>query len=111
MTPSRENANTRTNRRRTAVLHQMTEAEAVDAGLTVGDAADLLTMRETPDETAERGSRQADELAAVVEGMLSAGRVTKAGLEVLRDSLGELHVELDMLAHTLRGAHPLGGAA
>ena len=89
-------------------MRAMTEAEAVAAGLTVIE--DLPTPRETPAETASRASRHADELAAVVESMLQAGRATRAGLELVRDQLGALHVEFDELAHEL-AVTGLGGAA
>lgn len=90
------------------MLQQMSETEAIAAGLTVIE--DLPEPRETPAETADRASRHADELAAVVESMLQAGRATRAGLELVRDQLGALHVEFDELAHDLHVAG-LGGAA
>ncbi|MGH3997874.1 MAG: hypothetical protein ACRDTJ_10480 [Pseudonocardiaceae bacterium] len=52
-------------------------------------------------ETAELISALADQLAAVVDSM-EPGRTTAAGLDVLRDRLGEIHVESDQLAQDIR---------
>lgn len=53
-------------------------------------------------ETAELISALADQLAAVVDSMIESGRVTPAGLEVIRDRLGEIHVESDQLGQDIR---------
>lgn len=53
--------------------------------------------------TIELMSVSADQLAAVIDSMLESGRITRAGLEVVRDSLGEIHVELDQAAEDVRG--------
>jgi hypothetical protein len=79
----------------------MTEAQALAEGLTVM-GPDGVPAYETPADRAERCAVAADELAAVVESMLAAGRVTRRGLEVIRDGLGELHVECDQLAEDVR---------
>lgn len=54
-------------------------------------------------ETAEMLATYADQLAAVVDSMIETGKVTRAGLAVIRDSLGEIHVEADQLAEGIRG--------
>lgn len=53
--------------------------------------------------TIELMSVSADQLAAVIDSMIESGRITRAGLEVIRDSLGEIHVELDQAAEDVRG--------
>lgn len=53
-------------------------------------------------ETAELLAVYADQLAAVVDSMIESGKVTRAGLAVIRDSLGEMHVEADQLAEQIR---------
>lgn len=52
--------------------------------------------------TVELMSVSADQLAAVIDSMIESGRVTRAGLELIRDSLGEIHVELDQAAEDVR---------
>lgn len=53
-------------------------------------------------ETAELISSLADQLAAVVNSMIEADRVTPAGLDVVLDRLGEIHVEADQLGEDIR---------
>ncbi|MPZ62909.1 MAG: hypothetical protein GEU93_16775 [Propionibacteriales bacterium] len=81
----------------------MTEAEALAEGLTVV-GPDGAPERELWWVTADRMARHADELAACVEALLRRGRVTRTGLEVVCDGLGELHVVADVLAEELRQA-------
>jgi hypothetical protein len=86
----------------------MTELEALAQGLSVVDGEG---DRETPESMADRMARHADELAAIVEGLLRDGAVggvasrcvvSTRSLEMIRDAFGELHVEADELAHAWR---------
>lgn len=52
--------------------------------------------------TTELLAKYADELAAMLDQMLDTGRVPAARLRDVRDSLGEIHVELDQLTTDLR---------
>lgn len=74
-----------------------TEQEAIDAGLTVL-TADGVPPVESPDVVAARVSRQMDELAAMVDQLLRDGTAARRVLEIVRDHLGQAHVELDLLA-------------
>ncbi|MFD4328535.1 hypothetical protein ACFWQC_28150 [Nocardioides sp. NPDC058538] len=53
--------------------------------------------------TIELMSVSADQLAAVIDSMLQTGEVNRTGLEIIRDTLGEIHVELDQAAEDVRG--------
>lgn len=57
--------------------------------------------------TAARTSRQADEMAAMVEALAADVEATdrrwRRNLQVLRDALGEVHVALDELTEALAG--------
>lgn len=53
-------------------------------------------------ERAELLSNYADELAAYLDQMLEARKVSSHRLREVRDSLGEIHVELDEVANDLR---------
>lgn len=53
-------------------------------------------------ETAELISALADQLAAVTDSMIKDGGATPAGLEVILDRLGEIHVEADQLGQDIR---------
>lgn len=53
-------------------------------------------------DTTELLAKYADELAAMVEAMLNAGRVSAPRLREVRDSLGEIYVELDQVTTELR---------
>jgi hypothetical protein len=91
----------------------MTEPEALAEGLRVL-GPDGVPNQETPAERADRCARMADELAAVVDSMLAAGRVTRNGLNVILARLGELHVDCDQLAedfHHLQPQPPWEGVA
>lgn len=52
--------------------------------------------------TTELLAKYADELAAMLDQMLTAGRVSSHRLAEVRDSLGEMHVELDQVTADLR---------
>lgn len=52
--------------------------------------------------TTELLAKYADELAAVLDRMLEAREVRSHRLAEVRDSLGEIHVELDQLTTDLR---------
>lgn len=94
-------------------MERMTEAAALAAGLTTLIDTDGVPVVETPAETADRAARSADELAAMVEQMLRRG-ADRVSLAIVRDSLGAMHVEFDMLAEELRqgvAAHDTRGAA
>lgn len=60
-------------------------------------------------ETAELISSLADQLAAVVNSMIEADRVTPAGLDVVMDRLGEIHVEADQLGQDIRDLDAAAG--
>ncbi|MBC7279204.1 hypothetical protein [Nocardioides sp.] len=53
--------------------------------------------------TIELMSVSADQLAAVIDSMIETGEVSTTGLEIIRDTLGEIHVELDQAAEDVRG--------
>lgn len=53
--------------------------------------------------TIELMSVSADQLAAVIDSMIEDGEINQRGLEIVRDSLGEIHVELDQAAEDVRG--------
>lgn len=52
--------------------------------------------------TTELLAKYADELAAMLDQMLTARRVSSHRLAEVRDSLGEMHVELDQVTTDLR---------
>ena len=52
--------------------------------------------------TTELLAKYADELAAMLDQMLAARRVSSHRLAEVRDSLGEMHVELDQVTADLR---------
>lgn len=52
--------------------------------------------------TTELLATYADELAAMLDLMLQAGRASTHRLAEIRDSLGEIHVELDQVTTDLR---------
>jgi polyhydroxyalkanoate synthesis regulator phasin len=52
--------------------------------------------------TIELMSVSADQLAAVIDSMIEDGEINRRGLEIVRDSLGEIHVELDQAAEDVR---------
>lgn len=51
--------------------------------------------------TVELMSVYANQLAAVIDSMIQSGHVAPQDLELVRDSLGEIHVELDQAAEDL----------
>lgn len=52
--------------------------------------------------TTELLAKYADELAAMLDRMLDARKVSSHRLREVRDSLGEMHVELDQVTADLR---------
>lgn len=52
--------------------------------------------------TTELLAKYADELAAMLDQMVETRRVPAARLKEVRDSLGEMHVELDQVTTDLR---------
>ena len=102
MTHKRENTKAQ-NHTKGVAMDRMNEGDAIDAGLTTFIEPGIEP--ETPAEAAERASLRCDELAALAEGLLADG-VNRSTLMVIRDSLGALHVEFDMLAEELRHGDP-----
>ncbi|WP_367920988.1 hypothetical protein [Nocardioides ginsengisoli] len=78
----------------------MTDAQATAEGLTVVPGLPVAPV--TVVDRLAAASDTADVLAAVVEALLSAGKVRRSDLEALSNGLGHLHVELDELADERR---------
>jgi len=81
-------------------MYEMTESQATAEGLSV--VAGLPVAPVTVVDRLTAASETADTLAAVVEALLSVGRVRRSDLTALSNGLGYLHVELDELADERR---------
>jgi hypothetical protein len=81
-------------------MHNMTDAQATAEGLTVVSGLPVAPVTVVDRLTA--ASETADVLAALVEALLSAGKVRRSDLVALSNGLGHLHVELDELADERR---------
>lgn len=80
----------------------MSDDEARAAGLYLVIDADGVPTSESPLETVERAGRLVDEQAAMIRQGVRDGLPWKRLLEV-RETLGELHVDMDMLSEELSG--------
>lgn len=80
----------------------MTEAEAIEAGLTVIEPDGLPYGPESPEETVARNSRHANDLAAEIYDMLTAGVFPRGRLTAVFEALGELHADLADLRDRLQ---------